>query len=361
MNLDLLPDDCFAHILSLTSPIDACRISLVSSSIRISANSDNVWEKFLPPDYQQILTRLRHPLIFSSKKHLFFRWWIKYEFFNVKIHICSTRLWMQNMTLTFSLEKTTGKKQYMLSARELNIAWADNPLFWSWKPFPTSRFVEAVELRTIWWLEIQGKINSGMLSPKTTYECYVIVKFVDRAYGLDFLPSKVTVEIGNVKSEGNVYLRQYESKKQCLETLWYSNRMELVLRSMAFRGIMEERVACKREDGWIEIELGSFYNNGGDNLEVKMSLKEVTGTHLKGGLVVEGIELRPKQQTTANHIYNTDLTLKENLISWNMFLLRSTCRRMFLGEEVGDIRSPRAHGNPGFGFSAVSGLKMDGV
>lgn len=44
-----------------------------------------------------------------------------------------------------------------------------------------------------------------------------------------------------------------------------------------------------------------------------------------------------------------------------MFLLRSTCRRMFLGEEVGDIRSPRAHGNPGFGFSAVSGLKMDGV
>lgn len=164
------------------------------------------------------------------------------------------------------------------------------------------RFVVAVELRTIWWLEIQGKINSGMLSPKTTYECYVIVKFVDRAYGLDFLPSKVTVEIGNAKSEGNVYLRQYESKKQCLETLWYSNRMELVLRSMAFRGIMEERVACKREDGWIEIELGSFYNNGGDNLEVKMSLKEVTGTHLKGGLVVEGIELRPKQQTTANHM-----------------------------------------------------------
>ncbi|KAH1032093.1 hypothetical protein J1N35_044267 [Gossypium stocksii] len=288
MNLDLLPHDCFAHILSLTSPIDACRISLVSSSIRISANSDDVWEKFLPPDYQQILTRLRHPLIFSSKKHLFFR-------------LCSPHL-IDGGLKTFSLEKTTGKKQYMLSARELNIAWADNPLFWSWKPFPTSRFVEAVELRTIWWLEIQGKINSGMLSPKTTYECYVIVKFVDRAYGLDFLPSKVTVEIGNVKSEGNVYLRQYESKKQCLETLWYSNRMELVIRSMAFRGIMEERVACKREDGWIEIELGSFYNNGGDDLEVKMSLKEVTGTHLKGGLVVEGIELRPKQQTTTNHM-----------------------------------------------------------
>ncbi|KAL1060930.1 hypothetical protein V6Z11_1Z058200 [Gossypium hirsutum] len=254
MSSYLLPDDCFAHILSLTSPIDACRISLC-------------WEKFLPPDYQQILTRLCHPLIFSSKKHLFLR-------------LCNPHL-IDGGLKTFSLEKTTGKKQYMLSARELNIAWADNPLFWSWKPFQQ----QAVELRTIWWLEIQGKINSGMLSPKTTYECYVIVKFVDRAYRLDFLPSKVTVEIGNAKSEGNVYLRQYESKKQCLETLWYSNRMELVLRSMAFRGIMEERVACKRDD-----------------LEVKMSLKEVTGTHLKGGLVVEGIELRPKQQTTTNHM-----------------------------------------------------------
>ena len=37
-----------------------------------------------------------------------------------------------------------------------------------------------------------------------------------------------------------------------------------------------------------------LYNHGVD-VEVKMCLKEVTGTHLKGGLVVEGIELRPKQ------------------------------------------------------------------
>ncbi|KAK8651542.1 hypothetical protein V6N13_141141 [Hibiscus sabdariffa] len=281
MNLDILPEDCFAHILSLTSPIDACRISIISSSIRISADSDNVWEKFLPSDYREILSKLRHPLIYSSKKELFLK-------------LCIPRL-IDGGDKTFSIEKSTGKKRYMLSARELDITWADNPLFWSWKPFPTSRFHEAVELRTIWWLEIQGKINSRMLSPNTTYESYLIVKFVDRAYGLDLLPSKVSVQVGDVKSEGNVYLRQYESKKQCLETIWFSNRIELVVRWMAFRGITEERVPCKREDGWVEIELGSFYNHGGDDLEVKMSLKEVNGTHLKGGLVVEGIEVRPKQ------------------------------------------------------------------
>ncbi|XVE89611.1 hypothetical protein DITRI_Ditri20bG0009700 [Diplodiscus trichospermus] len=120
-----------------------------------------------------------------------------------------------------------------------------------------------------------------MLSPRTVYEAYLIVKFADRAYGLDLLPSKVSVEVGNDRCEGTVYLRHYESKKQCVFP-----------RSMAFRG-KEERVPCKREDGWIEIELGNFYNHGGD-LEVKMCLKEVTGTHLKGGLVVERIELRPK-------------------------------------------------------------------
>ena len=49
----------------------------------------------------------------------------------------------------------------------------------------------------------------------------------------------------------------------------------------------------EREDGWLEIELGEFYSDGSDE-EVKMSLKEVKGEHLKYGLIVEGIELRPK-------------------------------------------------------------------
>ena len=37
-----------------------------------------------------------------------------------------------------------------------------------------------------------------------------------------------------------------------------------------------------------------FYNDEGDG-EVKMCLMEVKGEHLKGGLIVEGIELRPKE------------------------------------------------------------------
>ncbi|CAN1858911.1 Putative F-box protein PP2-B2 [Linum perenne] len=72
VNLDSLPDDCFSEILSLTSPRDACNASLVSSSIRLSANSDAIWERFLPSDYSEIVSRMDLKLKFSSKKELFF-------------------------------------------------------------------------------------------------------------------------------------------------------------------------------------------------------------------------------------------------------------------------------------------------
>ncbi|EOY11555.1 Phloem 2-B15-like protein [Theobroma cacao] len=284
MNLDQLPQDCFAQILSLASPIDACRISVLSSTIRVAADSDNVWEKFLPSDYQDILSRLLHPLVYSSKKKLFLR-------------LCNPHLIdgghksmaLENRSMPIHHVKgdmtdcechgyktwmAIGKKRYVLSAKELKT-WAENPLFWTWKSFPASR------------------IQSRMLSPDIVHEAHLIVKFVDRAYGLDILPSKVSVEVGDVKSEGTVRLRQHETKKQCLETTWFSNQVEAST-SMGFRGT-EERVPCKRADGWTEIELGNFYNHGSGDAEVKMCLQEVAGTHLKAGLVVEGIELRPKQ------------------------------------------------------------------
>lgn len=71
MSLELLPEDCFAHILSLTSPADACRSSLVSLSLHFIADSDSVWEKFLPSDYKEIISRLVTPIVYSSVKELF--------------------------------------------------------------------------------------------------------------------------------------------------------------------------------------------------------------------------------------------------------------------------------------------------
>lgn len=71
MELDLLPEDCIAHILSGTSPQDACRAALTSPSMKDVANSDLIWKAFLPPDYQDIISRSTVPVSFTSKKELF--------------------------------------------------------------------------------------------------------------------------------------------------------------------------------------------------------------------------------------------------------------------------------------------------
>ncbi|KAL7235282.1 hypothetical protein ACSBR1_018725 [Camellia fascicularis] len=276
MKLDDLPEDCITCILSRTSPQDACNSSLVSTVVNSAASSDLLWEGFLPSDYWEILSRLVSPVVFRSTKELFHR-------------LCS-QLLIDGGKKAFWLERIGSKKCYMLSARELSITWSTNSLYWCWKPSLQSRFGEVVELITISWLQIHGKMNTRMLSPNTLYKAYLIVDFAGRAYGLDSLPSEVSIEVGSYQSRGSIYLRRQERRRESLERVWILNRNE-ALRSRVVKG--EERVPQERGDGWLEIELGEFYSDGSDK-DVKMSLKEVKGEHLKGGLIVEGIELRPK-------------------------------------------------------------------
>ncbi|KAF8369833.1 hypothetical protein HHK36_032144 [Tetracentron sinense] len=275
---NILPEDCISHILSFTSPRAVSISSLVSSIFQSASESDVIWEKFLPSDYQEILSRSVSPVPFSSKKELYFR-------------LCDSIL-MDAGLKTFSLEKSTSKKCYILSARELSITWGNFPLYWTWKSLPQSRFAEVAELRTICWLEIHGKMNTRMLSPNTTYAAYLIVKFADRAYGLDSLPADISVEVRNYHSRGIAYLRRHNNQKILLEHHCFSNHSN-VLNSRGIQG--DRRVPSYRNDGWMEIELGEFFNYGGDDGDVKMSLREVKGSHLKGGLIIEGIEVRPKE------------------------------------------------------------------
>lgn len=150
------------------------------------------------------------------------------------------------------------------------------------------------ELKTVCRLEIHGKIRTQMLSPNTKYGAYLIIKISNRAFGLDLMPSEISVEVSNSTQvcNGTAYLRCSDSKNKQMERLFYGNRREM-LRSRVIEG--DGRVPCERRDGdgWMELELGDFFNGEGDE-EVKMSLREVKGYHLKGGLIIEGIEVRPK-------------------------------------------------------------------
>ncbi|CAN1219744.1 F-box protein PP2-B15 [Linum perenne] len=232
VNVNSLPEDCLSAILCFTSPQDASVSSSVSSFFHSAANSDSVWETFLPSDYPLIVSDSIPPLKFTSKKELFHR-------------LCDSVL-IDNGLKQFKLQKSTGHKSYILSARDLSITWSSESMYWAWTSVPESRFSEVAMLRTMSWLEIEGKIRAKMLTPNTKYGAYLLIQITDRSYGLDSMPSVVSV---NVNGE--------------------------------------------REDGWLEVEIGEFFSGESDE-EVRMCLKEVKGYHLKGGLVVEGIEVRPK-------------------------------------------------------------------
>ncbi|CAN0921570.1 F-box protein PP2-B15 [Linum grandiflorum] len=191
----------------------------------------------------------------------------------------------------FKLEKSTGKKSYVLSARDLSITWSNEPLYWSWTSDPESKFPEVAMLRTMSWLEIDGQINTRMLTQNTKYGAYLLIKITDRSYSLDSMASEVSIQVGgNEVCSGTAYLR---CKQNGNDTVSMMERLMSKSTVVASGGGGEGRLPEEREDGWLEVEIGEFYSGERDE-EVKMSLKEVKGYHLKGGLVVHGIEVRPK-------------------------------------------------------------------
>lgn len=71
---NMLPEGCVADIVSHTTPVDACHMALVSTTFHSIADSDPVWETFLPRDYRQLISRaVDHHLLASlpSKKDVY--------------------------------------------------------------------------------------------------------------------------------------------------------------------------------------------------------------------------------------------------------------------------------------------------
>ncbi|PHU10308.1 hypothetical protein BC332_22168 [Capsicum chinense] len=276
--LSLLPEDCTEKVLVFTSPVDVCRVSLVSKSLQSAADSDSVWEKFLPSDYQSIISASLTPIPdFGSKKDLY-------------VYLCHNPILIDEGRKSFSLEKRTGKKCYFLGARDLNIAWADTPRHWRWTSLPDSRFPEVAKLRRVWWLEIRGTIRVGVLSPRTSYVAYIVYK-LKNDHGFHFRPSEVSV--GVCEDE----LEQLDDDNEEAVYLYfpcpYGRGPLLPVRAS---NLVQSNIRRRqlRDDGWFEIELGEFYTENEDDC-IEMSLKEVKDClSPKDGLIVEGIEIRPR-------------------------------------------------------------------
>ncbi|KAK8684942.1 hypothetical protein V6N13_040956 [Hibiscus sabdariffa] len=254
----ILPEECLSLIISLTSPADACRSATVCPALRSAVDSDAVWEKFLPRDYRSIILESSSSSLLLSlgKKDLYF-------------HLSSHPILIQNGTVSFQLEKRSGKKCYMLGARALSIIWGDTPAYWTWKSQPDSRFPEVAELKLVWWLDVKGKIETRILSPNTNYAAYLVFKLKYR-HTIGFRRRTVGL---NVDIDG-ITLRE-------------ERRVSLDSRD-------EPEYVRERGAEWMEVEMGEFFNENGYDGTVEFSLKEIDTSYHKRGLIIEGIEIKPK-------------------------------------------------------------------
>ena len=131
-----------------------------------------------------------------------------------------------------------------------------------------NRFSEVAELHYVWWLQIRGSVDNKLLSPNTTYAAYFVFKFAKSRRGFEERPVELKVHFEGCEN-GNSHIMYLDPP---------ANMPNLT------------RV---RGDGWIEIKMGEFINENKDDGNVVFSVFDFHGVSAKGGLIVEGIELRP--------------------------------------------------------------------
>ncbi|MED6149078.1 hypothetical protein PIB30_059077 [Stylosanthes scabra] len=267
MDLQALPEGCIANILSLTTPLDAMRHSLISRTFYSASESDSVWEHFLPSDLESIISDSHQfsSLIaaYPSKKALY-------------LHLSDQPLLIDHGRKSFQLEKRTGKKCYMIAAGDLTIIWGNTQRYWNWIILPESRFQEVARLVDVCWFEIFGKISTMKLSSGTQYAAFLVFKMMG-ARGFQYYPTELTV---GIVGETTSYTRSV-----CLDPSLEEGHLD-----HRFQGLDRP---TERSDGWLEIEMGDFFNLGLED-EVCMKAIEITSGVWKRGFVLQGIEVRPK-------------------------------------------------------------------
>nr|AGV54238.1 F-box protein PP2-B10-like protein [Phaseolus vulgaris] len=253
-----LPEGCIAHILSYAAtPADVATLSLVSKAFASAAEYDTVWDRFIPSDLSSFI-----PSSSTSKKALY-------------LALSDNPTIIDQGKKSFQLEKQSGNKCYMISARDLHVIWGGTSQYWEWIKLPESRFEEVARLYAVCWLEISGKINTRVLSPNTLYAAFLVFKMID-ANGFHHHPVMLSVGIlGGIESCKNV----------CLDSSLEDDEL-----NDSFRGLQRPNV---RNDRWLEIEMENSEFRPGRRRTAYES-QGTTSDLWKHGFFFEGIEVRPK-------------------------------------------------------------------
>ncbi|RZB58613.1 F-box protein PP2-B10-like isoform X1 [Glycine soja] len=214
MELQDLPEGCIAKILSYTTPVDACRLS-VSIAFRSAAKSDTVWDCFLLSDFTSFI-----PPSSTSKNDLYFT-------------LSDLPTIMDQGRKSVQLAKGPGRS---VTCFPLEI-W---PLYGvilfdigsgQACQSPT-RFQEVAMLRAVCWFDISGSINTLTLSSNTHYSASLVFKMINPS-GFHYHPTVLSVGIFGGNSN---------TKYVCLDPNLKGNHR--------FQELQCPKV---RSDGWLEI------------------------------------------------------------------------------------------------------------
>lgn len=160
-----------------------------------------------------------------------------------------------------------------------------------------NRFLEVAELITVCWLEIRGRIDIRMLSPSTLYAAYLVFKFTPDSYGFKNQP--IEVRVGLVDGEATqrtVYLNSERRGSGPRHRHHFRRNRGLELEDVRGEGM--DRYPKERGDSWLEVGLGEFFCEGDCDGEMEVKVLEVKKLFWKGGLIIHGIEIRPKESIT---------------------------------------------------------------
>ncbi|KAJ8539718.1 hypothetical protein K7X08_013970 [Anisodus acutangulus] len=136
------------------------------------------------------------------------------------------------------------------------------------------RFSEVAKLKWRFWLDIRGKIETQMLSKRTKYVAYRVFKLEDGFY---------------CDETANAYVRFVD----CDSENEAEKRASVVCVSTKEGPHGEEPDTQRRVDGWMEIAVGNFFNDTGEDggVEARFESRRPYGTDV---LIVQGMEFRPE-------------------------------------------------------------------
>ncbi|EYU31403.1 hypothetical protein MIMGU_mgv1a005393mg [Erythranthe guttata] len=180
--------------------------------------------------------------------------------------------------LSFFLDEGTGKNCFFLGAANILMSSRHDgdDLVIETKSHPKSRFTEVVELKASKTIDIQGRIKTRMLSPKTIYTAYLVFGFIVKDEG---------------KLSANSIIRSFRGG---------GIDYDLMLKARLVgdgRMVDFDQEGCddSRGDDWMEVALGKFYVSVGDDEEVVVQVLNLSDSGTSG-VVVEGIEFRPMRE-----------------------------------------------------------------